>query len=197
MAIKLPSKTAKAAPAANSAKALIVIRDRIKSRNDKYQLETGRDLLDAKAILPHGQFGPWVKENFGWSTSTVNNFMNAAKLVDELPKMGDLKPSAIMALAAPSTPETVKSEVLADLDAGKKPTVTEVKAKIAVAKAPKPKTPKPVELQREKIAADAIGMLQVRLGNEDFNAFVALWGQARAEFTELLGEIADVAAEAA
>lgn len=137
MAIKLPPKTANAAPAANSSKALIVIRDRIKSRNDKYQLETGRDLLDAKAIVPHGKFGSWVKENFGWSTSTVNNFMNAAKLVDELPKIGDLKPSAIMALAAPSTPETVKSEVLADLDAGKKPTVTEIKAKIASTKAPK------------------------------------------------------------
>ena len=42
-----------------------------------------------------------------------------------------------MALSAPSVPTSTIAEILADLDAGLRPTVSEVKAKIASAKPPK------------------------------------------------------------
>lgn len=128
----------------NSAKALGSIVKSINSRTKAHYVETGRDLIRASEILPHGKLGPWLKENFGWSPSTARNYMNAAKFVDKSAKAADLQPSAVMALSAPSVPEAIVNEVLADLDAGLRPTVTAIKAKIASAKTPKPsKDPTP------------------------------------------------------
>lgn len=38
-------------------------------------IEIGRRLCEAKELVPYGQFGTWVKENTGYSSSTANNFM--------------------------------------------------------------------------------------------------------------------------
>lgn len=37
-------------------------------------IEIGRRFTEAKEILPHGEFGPWL-EKLGYKTSTANNFM--------------------------------------------------------------------------------------------------------------------------
>lgn len=115
------------------------IAKRIKARNSTHAIETGRDLLKAKSLLPHGEFGPWLKANFEWTAKTAQNYMNAAKLAEKSETVSFLKPAAVVALAAPSVPEAVKSEVIADIAAGKKPTVKQVKAKIAAAKPAKVK----------------------------------------------------------
>lgn len=150
---KKTTKPATARELSNSEKILGEIVKDINGRTRTHYLETGRDLIRATEILEHGKLGPWLKENFGWSPSTARNYTNAAKLVDENAKIADLQPSAVMALAAPSVPEGVKAETLAELDAGKRPTVAEIKAKIKAAKAPKPAmapapAPDPVAEQR-------------------------------------------------
>lgn len=38
-------------------------------------IEIGRRMCEAKDMLPHGQFGEWIKANTGYSRSTANNFM--------------------------------------------------------------------------------------------------------------------------
>lgn len=38
-------------------------------------IEIGRRLVEVKAMLPHGEFLPWVEENTGYKKSTANNFM--------------------------------------------------------------------------------------------------------------------------
>ena len=38
-------------------------------------IEIGRRMCEAKAMLPYGKFGDWIKENTGYSRSTANNFM--------------------------------------------------------------------------------------------------------------------------
>jgi chromosome segregation ATPase len=38
-------------------------------------VEIGRRMCEAKKLLPHGEFGKWVKEQTGYSSSTANNFM--------------------------------------------------------------------------------------------------------------------------
>ena len=38
-------------------------------------IEIGRRLVEAKGIIPHGQFGAWVKENFEFSHSSANTYM--------------------------------------------------------------------------------------------------------------------------
>ena len=122
----------------NSAKILGEIVKDINGRTRTHYLETGRDLIRATEILEHGKLGPWLKDNFGWSPSTARNYTNAAKLVDENAKIADLQPSAVMALAAPSVPESVKTAVLADLGAGKKATVAQIKAMIKASRPDKP-----------------------------------------------------------
>lgn len=43
-------------------------------------IEIGRRMVEAKAMLPYGQFGEWITENTGYSASAANNFM---RLFDE------------------------------------------------------------------------------------------------------------------
>ncbi len=38
-------------------------------------IEIGRRMVEAKAILPHGEFGRWIAEETGYSSSTASNFM--------------------------------------------------------------------------------------------------------------------------
>lgn len=38
-------------------------------------VEIGRRMTEAKAMLPHGEFGRWIRENMGYSSSTASNFM--------------------------------------------------------------------------------------------------------------------------
>lgn len=39
-------------------------------------IEIGRRLSEAKAMLPHGEWGNWLKESVDYSQSTANNLMN-------------------------------------------------------------------------------------------------------------------------
>lgn len=38
-------------------------------------IEIGRRFAEAKAMLPHGEFGAWLEESTGYSQRTANNFM--------------------------------------------------------------------------------------------------------------------------
>lgn len=45
-----------------------------------YAIQIGRNLKEAKAILPHGEWGNWLKNEVDFSQSTANNYM---RLYDE------------------------------------------------------------------------------------------------------------------
>ena len=82
-------------------------------------IEMGRDLLAVKAGLGHGRFGQWLEAEFGGVARTAQNYMRAAQsfggnsaIVSHLP------PATLYALAAPSTPGDVRSEIVARLRAG-------------------------------------------------------------------------------
>lgn len=42
-------------------------------------MEIGRRMCEAKELLPHGEFGVWIREETGYSLSTANNFMRIFK----------------------------------------------------------------------------------------------------------------------
>lgn len=42
-------------------------------------IEIGRRLVEAKEMVPHGEWGQWLQENVDYSTSTANNLMRIAK----------------------------------------------------------------------------------------------------------------------
>ena len=40
-----------------------------------YAIEIGRRLCEAKAVLDHGEWGPWLKQEVNFSQSSAQNFM--------------------------------------------------------------------------------------------------------------------------
>jgi len=56
---------------------------RIPRKNERVpeerMIELGRELLEIKAKLPKGHFGPWIEDKSGISYSAARRFMRAAK----------------------------------------------------------------------------------------------------------------------
>ncbi|WP_233384651.1 DUF3102 domain-containing protein [Methylobacterium sp. C25] len=95
-------------------------------------LAIGRDLKAAKTHLRHGQFGRWLREEFGWSERTAQRYMQAARVFgDEPDTVSDLAPGAVYALSAESTPAAVRTAVLARVEAGAPPDACEIQAEVA------------------------------------------------------------------
>jgi hypothetical protein len=109
-----------------------IIRERMKHSI----IETGRDLIQVKAKLEHGAFGPWLDAEFEMSVRTAQNYMRAAELADTKSETVSHLPATILfRLAAPSTPEAARDDVIARLEMGEQLTLTGVNRAIRVARA--------------------------------------------------------------
>ena len=84
-------------------------------------VDIGRSLVEAKEKLPHGQFLRWIRMEFAWCERTARSFMDVYRRFKSA-NVADLKidVSALYLLAAPSTPEPVRAEVLRRAEAGEK-----------------------------------------------------------------------------
>ena len=62
-----------------------------------YIIEIGRRLCEAKAVLDHGQWGPWLKEQVRFSQSTAQNYMKIYERfgADQISLFGDAKSQTI------------------------------------------------------------------------------------------------------
>ena len=63
----------------------------------------------------HGEWLPWLKDNFGWSQQTASNYVRAYQAFGKLPNVGSLdglsiEASALYLLSAPSVPAEVRGE---------------------------------------------------------------------------------------
>ena len=86
---------------------------RIKDRLIKDIIETGRDLLEVKSKLQHGQFEPWLSTEFNMTTRTAQKYMRAAEYFADKSELGShLTPSTIYLLSAPSTPQAIQEKVV-------------------------------------------------------------------------------------
>lgn len=76
-------------------------------------VEIGKYLTEVKAKLPHGQFLKWVRTEFGWTDRHARRFMEVYGHVksDKLSNLS-IDVSALYLIAAPSTPELVRAEVI-------------------------------------------------------------------------------------
>jgi hypothetical protein len=137
-------------------------------------IEIGRRLIECQAILQelhgHGHWYAWLDKEFGWSKQTALNFVRAyemSKSTNFVDFNFDLPVSALYLLAAPTTPETVRTEVIEKAKAGERVFVANVQKAIAgtrATKAPKAKPkstvktvdakplPKPTEPPKTKCA---------------------------------------------
>jgi hypothetical protein len=86
-------------------------------------------LTDAKRIAGHGNWLPWLEREFGWTEQTALNFMRVHAMVGKSPNFGDLNlpVSGLYLLAAPSTPEEARAEVIERAEQGEALSVSDVK----------------------------------------------------------------------
>lgn len=80
--------------------------------SSRFLFEIGRDLIRVKELLGHGNFLPWIKDEFGMSTDSAQNFMRVAEQFGKNGSIPLLPPTVLYALAAPSTPDEVKDEII-------------------------------------------------------------------------------------
>ncbi|ACB52027.1 hypothetical protein cce_2679 [Crocosphaera subtropica ATCC 51142] len=73
----------------------------------------GDNLCKIKEQLQHGQFRTWLKAEFDWSVSAANKFMQVSQQfqLNDLETV-EISPSALYILAAPSTPQEVRTQAL-------------------------------------------------------------------------------------
>jgi hypothetical protein len=110
------------------------IRDRVKKAVEDI-IEVGNDLLAVKEALPHGQFLPWLRSEFGWSERSAQNFMSVAEKFKSA-KIADLsiQPSAAYFLAAPSIPDEARERAVEKAEAGEEITIAAAKEIVAEAR---------------------------------------------------------------
>jgi hypothetical protein len=98
-------------------------------------IEIGRHLTEAKDIAGHGNFLPWLDREFGWTEMTATRFINVYEMSKSNNLLDlDLPLSGLYLLAAPSTPEAARQEVIERAGAGGKVPVAEVKRVVETAK---------------------------------------------------------------
>ncbi|MEH2121105.1 DUF3102 domain-containing protein [Nostoc sp.] len=117
--------------------------------------EIGQKLADVRSRLKHGQFETWLKAEFGWSRRTAYNFINVYEAFAERANFAqiDIATSALYLLAAPSTPENVREEILQRAKEGETLTHKSIRRVIKEEKsqstAPSPKPPQPLTSKPE------------------------------------------------
>ena len=167
-------------------------------------LTVGKELQAMKAKLHHGQFEKWIKIEFGMQPRSARNYISAAKLYDVEPEAAmKLAPTAVYELAARSTPETVKADIIAQVKGGKVPTPKQVKAAIMAAKSQslvKIKAGQAANVieftsavqaqadSRKQAAEAALTLLEEHLPANIFKMFADLVSQAGTEFAPMLAK---------
>lgn len=96
-------------------------------RTSENVLEVGKKLIEAKDLLPHGEFVEWAVKETGLSASTARRFMRVAeRFGGKTAIMTVLPPTVLYLLAAPSTTDAAVDEVVERAAQGERLTVEEV-----------------------------------------------------------------------
>jgi hypothetical protein len=115
-------------------------------------VEIGRRLTECQSIVSHGHWHDWLDAQFGWSDQSALNYMRVYEMAKSKNFLNlDISISALHILAAPSTPEEARDEIIERAKAGENIPVADVKETIARAKtsdkgnrAPRTLNPKPL-----------------------------------------------------
>jgi len=100
-------------------------------------IEIGRLLSECKALLGHGNWLPWLSDEFSWSERTARNFIQAYEFaLSTSANVADLKleVSSLYLLAAKTTPQEVRVEVLRRAGAGEDLPHAEIKSMVCEAR---------------------------------------------------------------
>jgi hypothetical protein len=95
----------------------------------------GRDLLEIKRMLVHGQFVPWVEAECGFTAKSAERYMRAADLAEgKIDIVSNLPPTVVYELAAKSAPADVVEAVIASVKGGEIPSADTVSAMLKQAR---------------------------------------------------------------
>src|SRR4029077_17816456 len=105
-------------------------------------MQISKKLAEAREIFRYrrddGGFGGWVESRLNYSRQTAYNLLHLLERFGEesVQLFDTLAPTVLYALAAPSTPQEVRRQVIEHVESGEKVTVKQVKQQIADAKQP-------------------------------------------------------------
>lgn len=113
------------------------IRQRIR-RTTADIIETGKDLRLVKERLGHGQFATWINSEFGMSPRSAQRFMGASEWAeDKSDTVSHLLPTTLYTLSAKATPELIREQVIADIEAGNQIDPREIAERVRMARGDK------------------------------------------------------------
>lgn len=95
--------------------------------------EVGKKLLEIKDRLDHGQFVNWVETECALSIRTAQRAMQVAELKSV--NLTYLPARSLLLLAGRSTPSAIRDEIIQRIDAGDRPTATDIEREIQRARA--------------------------------------------------------------
>ena len=106
-------------------------------------IEIGRRLSECKRICGHGNWLPWLDREFGWTEMTATRYINVYELSKSNNLLDlDVPLSGLYLLAAPSTPEEARDEIVTRAKAGERISVTETKRVVEHSRARNPLAPR-------------------------------------------------------
>jgi hypothetical protein len=127
-------------------------------------IEIGRRLAAAKELCGHGNWLPWLDREFGWEETTARRFMSVYELAGKSGNLQDLSlpVSAIYLLAAPSTPDEARDEIIKRAEAGERcrsrPSRKRLRKRAGSrSPAPSPKRPRAARTSRKRSTASFAG----------------------------------------
>lgn len=95
----------------------------------------GRDLDLAKALLGHGEFGPWLAAEFGWTERTAQRFLQVFTVLGaKSDTVSVLPPTAVYLLSAKSTSPAVREAIVTRIEAGERPSLAEIRSEVGTAR---------------------------------------------------------------
>ena len=159
-------------------------------------IEIGRHLSEAKVEIKElgRSWRDWLEAEFEWSDQQARRFMHIFERKSGLNKLlnADLPISALYLLAAPSTPETARTEIAERAQRGEVIPLLEVKRAVDAAKArrsPVRRSYSPATHREAKLGEDVVATLEgTCLGSAaELDALVALnRGAAEGELTAIV-----------
>lgn len=92
-------------------------------------IDIGKNLIEVKQAIGHGNWLPWLDAEFGWSRKTAHRFIQVSESFSNVPRVGhlDIAPKALYLLSQNSTPEEVRQEAIEMAESGETPTAKEIK----------------------------------------------------------------------
>jgi hypothetical protein len=98
-------------------------------------IEIGDRLTQCKKLAGHGKWLPWLEREFGWTEMTATRFINVYDMSKSNNLLDlELPISGLYLLAAPSTPESARDEIIERAQAGETIPVAEVKRVVKATK---------------------------------------------------------------